>query len=154
VPERARDAEWLRGRRRLSRRPPVRTEQQIQTEIQLDQLGERILFVRSRVRILPSSRAALASVIALLQAHPDITRLTVEAHASEDGESGDNMTLSERRAERVIQELVAGGVDPARLVARAYGEQRPEIPEAHTEEEHAANRRVLFFVERAATGAP
>ena len=89
-------------------------------------------------------------MIALLEAHPEIVRVTIEAHASEDGEDDANMELSERRAQAVIDALVAGGVDRGRLVARAYGEQRPEV-RASTEAEHATNRRVVFFVERSVT---
>jgi outer membrane protein OmpA-like peptidoglycan-associated protein len=129
--------------------PTPPTPEETETEIRLDQLGERIHFVRGRVRIVPSSRAALAAVIALLQEHPDILRVTIEAHASEEGDADDNMALSERRAEAVVEALVAGGVDRSRLVARAYGELRPEVQQAETEEEHATNRRVVFFVERA-----
>lgn len=124
--------------------PPPRTE----TEIRLDQLGERIQFPQNRTRVLANSRASLREVIVLLRTHPEILRVTIEAHASAEGETDANMALSQRRAEAVITALVRGGIARDRLVARAYGEARPEVA-GDSEEELAANRRVVFIVEHA-----
>ncbi len=117
-------------------------------EIQLDRLGERIQFPQARWRVLASSRAALREVIVLVREHPEITRMIVEAHASAEGEADANMLLSQRRAEAIVTALVRGGVARRRLVARAFGEERPEVA-GDSEEEHAANRRVVFVVEHA-----
>ncbi len=122
--------------------PRVRTE----TEVQLDQLGERIQFAVNTVRVLPESRASLREVIRLLRQHPEIIRVTVESHASPEGESDDNMELSQRRAQAIVESLVRGRIARTRLVTHALGEQSPEVA-GTSEEELAANRRVVFIVE-------
>lgn len=122
-------------------------------EVQLDRLGERIQFPQGRSRVLASSRAALREVIALVREHPEITQMIIEAHASAEGEAAANMLLSQQRAEAIVDALVRGGVVRSRLVARAFGEERPEVA-GDSEEEHAANRRVVFIVEHAVEVAP
>ena len=122
--------------------PVVRAEY----EVQLDRLGERLQFPQNQSRILAGSRAALREVIALLREHSEITRMIIEAYASAEGAAEANMLLSQRRAEAIVGALVLGGVARSRLVVRAFGEARPEVS-GDSEEEHAANRRVVFIVE-------
>ena len=122
--------------------PPPRTE----TEQQLEQLGERIQFAQDGTRVLPASRAALRAVIALLRAHPELTRVVVQAHASSEGSAEHNMTLSRQRAQTVVDALIAGGIARGRVSARSFGEGRPDVA-GTTEDELAANRRVMFIVE-------
>lgn len=56
------------------------------------------------------------------------TSLEIVGHADRSGSVAYNQTLSERRANRVIEELVSGGVDPVRISGRAVGETQPLIP--------------------------
>ncbi len=122
--------------------PPARTE----TELQLEQLGQRIQFAQNGTRVLPASRSALRAVIALLRAHREITRVVVEAHASSEGSTEHNMTLSRQRGQTVVDALIAGGIARERVSARSFGEQRPDAA-GTTEDDLAANRRVMFIVE-------
>jgi len=129
--------------------PPARTE----TEQQLEQLGQRIQFAQNGTRVLPASRAALRAVIALLRAHPELTRVVVEAHASSEGSSEHNMTLSRQRGQTVVDALIAGGIAQSRVGARSFGGGRPDVG-GTTEEELAADRRVVFIVESTVAVAP
>ncbi|MDQ3037341.1 MAG: OmpA family protein [Myxococcota bacterium] len=124
---------------------PPRTEM----EMQLERLGERVLFPRNRVQLLGTSRPAIRAVIQLLQEHPEIRLLRVEAHASAEGDTEENLELSRRRAERVIALIVEGGIERDRLEAQAFGDRQPEF-DGGTEEDHARNRRVVFVVVRSA----
>jgi outer membrane protein OmpA-like peptidoglycan-associated protein len=117
-----------------------------ETELQLEQLGLRIQFAQNRAQVLPASRSALRAVIRLLIAHPEISRVVVEAHASSEGASDHNMELSRARGETVVAALVRGGIAPARVAARSFGEQRPDVA-GTSEAELAVNRRVNFVVE-------
>jgi outer membrane protein OmpA-like peptidoglycan-associated protein len=119
-----------------------------ETTVALERLAERVLFPRNRAQVLGESRPVIRAVIAFLQAHPEITLLRIEAHASEEGTSERNMVLSERRAETVIRLLVAGGIARSRLEAQAFGDQQPEH-HGEGEDVHARNRRVSFVVVRA-----
>jgi OOP family OmpA-OmpF porin len=61
----------------------------------------------------------------------DIPQLKIDlvAHADRSGPSEYNMKLSQRRAERVLNELTDAGVDTSRLkIVEAVGETRPLIP--------------------------
>ncbi len=122
-------------------------------EQHLDRLGERILFRQNRAYLAGGSRRALRAVIALLNAHPEITLLTVEAHASREGDAAQNMELSERRAQTVVDALAAGGIARSRLAVHAFGDQQPEHL-GDTETDYALNRRAVFVAERAAAPAP
>ena len=122
-----------------------------ESEQELQRLSERILFPNDRVRPTGSSRSVLRRVIALLNAHPEIARIRIEAHASTTGSSEYNLELSRRRGERVRDLLVRGGVAVERLEVQAFGDTNPEFT-GGSEDDEAQNRRVIFTVlERAET---
>lgn len=54
--------------------------------------------------------------------------LRITGHADRSGPVEYNQTLSERRANRVIEELVSGGVEPTRISGEAVGETQPLVP--------------------------
>ena len=54
------------------------------------------------------------------------------------------MKLSQERAKSVVDYLVEKGIKADRLVAQGYGETKPLIPDAKTEEEFQKNRRTAF----------
>lgn len=74
------------------------------------------------------------------------TVLTVEGHTDDVGSEADNLALSEARAQAVVDYLVAGGIDAARLTAVGYGESRP-IADNETPDGRSQNRRIQFVVE-------
>ena len=57
-----------------------------------------------------------------------------------------NLSLLERRADAVRAELVAAGIDPARLVARGLGETYPKAPN-DTAAGRQQNRRVEVVIQ-------
>lgn len=74
-------------------------------------------------------------------------RVTIEGHANRDGEwrGFDNLDLSLRRAQRVRDELVRRGIDPAQLAVKGYGITRPLVPHG-APQARELNRRVQFTV--------
>ncbi|MCA9687987.1 MAG: OmpA family protein, partial [Myxococcales bacterium] len=76
------------------------------------------------------SKGTLTKIAAVLKRHPEI-RVEIAAHTDHVGSDEYNTALSRLRAEAVIDELVARGVDRARLSARAAGKSQPisEDPE-------------------------
>ena len=54
--------------------------------------------------------------------------LRITGHADRSGPVEYNQTLSERRANRVIEELVSGGIEPTRISGEAVGETQPLVP--------------------------
>ena len=72
-------------------------------------------------------------------------RLEVSGHTDADGGEAENLALSVRRAETVIDFLSAAGVDRNRLAAVGYGETRPR-DSTGTEDAKSANRRIEIHV--------
>lgn len=74
--------------------------------------------------------------------------LKVQGHADERGPEPYNEQLSRRRAAAVKQYLIGRGMPTDKLDVEAYGERRPEVPQADTRAEHQRNRRVEFTIVR------
>lgn len=71
--------------------------------------------------------------------------VTITGHTDDTGSAVDNLTLSEERAEAVAVELVAGGVDPTRLVVVGMGESEP-VADNRSEDGRGRNRRVVITI--------
>jgi OOP family OmpA-OmpF porin len=67
--------------------------------------------------------------------------VVLEGHADYIGTEDYNQKLALRRAETVIQELTALGVEPERMSTASYGETQPRINQ-ETDWARAVNRRV------------
>ena len=67
--------------------------------------------------------------------------ILVEGHTDSAGPEDYNMSLSQRRAESVVNYLVAQGIDKDRFTVRWYGETQPRADNS-TAEGKAQNRRV------------
>ena len=85
----------------------------------------------------------LDEVAAVLKSNPKIA-LEVQGHTDNVGQAGYNQKLSQSRADSVRAYLVAHGVEPARLIAKGYGQSKPLVPN-NTEANRGLNRRVQFI---------
>jgi outer membrane protein OmpA-like peptidoglycan-associated protein len=92
-------------------------------------------------KLTSQSTPILDKALAVLKEFAD-TRLEVQGHTSAEGEADANMDLSQRRAGSVVKYFVDKGVDPARLVAKGYGETTPIAPDDAAGRKK--NRRVEF----------
>lgn len=90
------------------------------------------------------SKNELENAIRWLQANPSV-RIEVGGHTDSKGSDEYNIRLSQRRAQAVVNYLVAGGIDPSRIVAYGYGERMPIASNA-TDEGRQLNRRVEFKI--------
>jgi peptidoglycan-associated lipoprotein len=70
------------------------------------------------------AQAKLQKQVAWLQQYPQMT-LTIEGHADERGTREYNLALGERRAQAIMDYLIALGFDPKRLKTISYGKERP-----------------------------
>ena len=70
-------------------------------------------------------------------------RLEVQGHTDSQGREEMNLSLSQARAESVLNELRARKVLTSSFIAKGYGEALP-IAENDTEEGREANRRIEF----------
>lgn len=104
---------------------------------------EEVTFAFDSARLDPTARAAVDTQIAWLMRHPGV-RMSVTGHADLVGPDGYNYRLGLRRAQAVVNYMVANGIARNRLdelVSR--GENDPVIP---TEQRERRNRRVVTTV--------
>lgn len=104
---------------------------------------EPIEFDALRVTIRPGSQATLDDAAAVINDNPEIGRLKVVGHTDSDGESASNQSLSQRRAQAVVDYLVSSaGVDPDRLVAEGRGEDELLANPETSADDKQRNRRI------------
>ncbi|UQZ89780.1 porin [Deltaproteobacteria bacterium Smac51] len=95
--------------------------------------------------VKPEFHNEIGRVAEFMKMHPRSTTV-VEGHTDSIGSDEYNKKLSDRRAHAVRDALVSVfGVDPARLSAVGYGEERP-IATNDTDAGRAQNRRVVGVV--------
>lgn len=91
--------------------------------------------------IQPRSEPVIAQIAALMKANPS-WRFEISGHTDSDGGAAYNLGLSQRRAQAVVNDLVARyGIARSRMVAKGYGLTRPVAPNT-TAAGKALNRRV------------
>lgn len=97
-------------------------------------------FVADSDELLPAARGRLDEIAAILLRFPGRNFL-VEGHAAGVGKPSGELELSEKRALRVVKELVARGIPASRFTWRGLGSSMPIASNA-TEEGRSLNRRV------------
>ena len=100
-----------------------------------------VLFDFDKADIKPESAAALREMAKLLQDQPKLN-VAIVGHTDNVGTLEHNLSLSERRAQAVVQTLVAEHrIEAKRLIAKGVGPFAP-VSSNQTEEGRAKNRRV------------
>ena len=89
------------------------------------------------------TKEILQTVADVLKENPQITKLRIEGHTDDSGTSEHNHSLSQARAEAVIEWLAKNGVDKSRLEGKGLGEERPLVKN-DTAVNKEQNRRVEF----------
>lgn len=70
--------------------------------------------------LLPKAQRRLGSLVDLLGAYPRVS-VTIVGYTNRSDDPAADLALSKTRAEKVLVQLVQGGVDPARLSAAGRG---------------------------------
>lgn len=110
------------------------------------EIREKIQFEVAKATILPASDGLLAELADVFKKNKHIKKVSIEGHASAEGDAKRNMKLSDDRSKAVMQHLIEkGGVEKARLVAKGFGVTKP-IADNSTEEGREKNRRVEFNI--------
>ena len=110
-------------------------------------IARDVLFEFNSDQMKPAAEATLQKLVDYLHKPPVFTKLTVEGHTDSVGKAIYNLDLSQRRANRVRQKLVALGLPAAQVKAIGYGASHP-IANNGNFQGRAMNRRVEFKVER------
>ena len=140
-------------------------------------LIENIFYDFDKATLRPESQTALDELVKLLNENPNIT-IELSAHTDYKGSDQYNEGLSQRRAESVVNYLIAHGIAPDRLTPKGYGEGKPkrikrkvaerylflkegdiltedfiaQLPEEQQEQCNQLNRRTEFIVLRTTYG--
>ena len=86
---------------------------------------ENIFYDFDKATLRPESQKALDELIKMLNDNPNVT-IELGAHTDRKGTDQYNERLAGRRAQSVVDYLIAGGIKADRLEAKGYGESVPK----------------------------
>lgn len=113
-------------------------------EITLD----NIYYDFDRWNIRATAKPTLNALTNTLQLNPNIN-IQLSSHTDCRGKENYNLTLSQKRAQSVVDYLISNGISSNRLTPVGYGESNPAIDcdcNYCSEDEHQANRRTTFKI--------
>jgi Outer membrane protein and related peptidoglycan-associated (lipo)proteins len=96
---------------------------------------ENIFFAFDKATLKPESKEALDGIIKILNDNPHVT-LEIGAHTDSKGSDAYNNDLALRRAQSVVDYLIAAGIPADRLTAQGYGESVPKTVTAKMAEQN------------------
>ena len=108
------------------------------------ELKEKLYFAWDQATIQNESFPMLDEVVQALKDNEQL-RVQVEGHSSSDGTDEHNQSLSSRRADAVVDYLVAHGIAKERLHSKGFSSSAPNDTNA-TAAGRENNRRVEFVV--------
>ncbi len=108
------------------------------------ELREKLYFDQDKATLQDISYEVLDDVVQALKDNKGF-RVQVEGHTSSEGTDAHNQTLSEKRAETVLDYLVKKGIGKERLVFKGFASSVP-VDTNKTEAGRENNRRVEFIV--------
>lgn len=86
---------------------------------------DNIFYDFDKATLRPESETALNELVQVLSDNPNVT-IEMASHTDRKGSDEYNINLSKRRAQSVIDYLIAKGISPDRLQSQGYGESRPK----------------------------
>lgn len=89
------------------------------------QVIENIFYDFDKASLRPASKKALDGMVQVMKDNPYIT-IEMAAHTDRIGTDEYNNSLSERRAQSVVDYLIKNGIEKERLRPKGYGKTRPK----------------------------
>ncbi len=105
---------------------------------------KNIFFDYNKYDLRPQSKIELENIYSILTAYPSMV-IEISGHTDSFGSDAYNQTLSEKRAQAVVDYLINKGIDKNRLVAKGFGKTK-NIATNETEEGRQLNRRTEFKI--------
>ena len=88
-------------------------------------LIDNIFYEFDKATLTSASTKALDELVGLLKENPNVT-IELSAHCDYKGNAEYNKRLSQRRAQSVVDYLIAHGIEKERLTPMGYGKERPK----------------------------
>ncbi len=104
----------------------------------------RVFFDFDAATLTSEGKAALDANATIMNEYSDI-KLEIQGHADERGTTDYNLALGQKRADAVVQYLLARGISSSRVKSVSYGEERP-LDGRSTERAWSENRRAEFVI--------
>jgi outer membrane protein OmpA-like peptidoglycan-associated protein len=123
---------------------PAKQKQMVAIQQGRIEIKDTVYFNTAKATIQARSFKLLDQVAKVLKEHPELEKIWIEGHTDNEGKPDANLKLSQRRAEAVRNYLIKKGVEPQRLEAKGFGQERP-IADNKTAKGRATNRRVEFL---------
>lgn len=83
----------------------------------------------------PESMVSLDNLVETLNDNPNVT-IELMSHTDSRGTPADNIELSQKRAQSVVDYLISKGISADRLQARGYGETQPKVVDEKIKEQY------------------
>ena len=103
-----------------------------------------ILFNTNEADLKADAKIVIAKLAGILLIMPELN-LRVEGHTDSTGSTDWNQTLSQKRAQSVVDFLIGQGIDGSRMIAQGYGSTRA-VGDNSTAEGRRKNRRVDIVI--------
>ncbi|MBP5508928.1 MAG: OmpA family protein [Prevotella sp.] len=87
---------------------------------------DNIFYDYDKATLRPESTQALDELVTLLNENPNVT-IELSAHCDYHGSQAYNIGLAQRRAESVVDYLIAHGIVSDRLTPKGYGKEKPKV---------------------------
>jgi outer membrane protein OmpA-like peptidoglycan-associated protein len=104
-----------------------------------------IYFDFDQVTLKESSQNEISKLERMLKENNGM-KIEISGHTDKTGSAAYNKQLSLRRAESVVQALIAKGIDASRLIAVGYGKERPLVSNDDESDGREINRRTAFVI--------
>lgn len=104
--------------------------------INIPVLIDNIFYDFDKATLTEASTEALDRLVAMMGENPNIT-IELSSHCDYRGNDSYNLRLSQRRAESVVNYMIAHGVARDRMTAVGYGESRPKVVRRKLAEQHS-----------------
>ncbi len=111
-------------------------------QLELNRLP-RISFANGSALLTLQAKHIIGQAAAIILAHPDLEDVEVESYTNDLIPREQALTLSKKRAEVIVQELIRQGVPASRLEAEGLGSTHPMVPATHPDR-HTLNQRIQF----------
>ncbi len=103
-----------------------------------------LFFNTGKYTLAQPSKTELSKLLVFLRQNK-LVQLQITGHTDDVGSEKDNLILSEKRAQAVVDYLASNGISKSRLRYKGYGESKPLKPNT-SEENRQQNRRIEMQV--------